>query len=1010
VVVTPTATAAGTTALLALWALAAPDAAVTPGPDAAAATVAATATAPAPGPVPAVGGAARADPAAAQRDWEAGLTKLRADEVGDALELLKSANAKDPDNAAIANDLGFALMKLGARREAEAFFRRALTLDPRRALAYVNLAELVADSPERWQRQDEILALLKKGSALLRDDPRARTLIGLGAAAFEQRVGRLAEARRRLEEIVAQKPAAGLRKRALDQLAAVADQERALVLADWPEPPPSAQTSAGLREVDALLADGKAGEALTRATALSQSAPAATAVRFARARALEESGRYDQATRELTVLLQLRPSYAEAWRLLGMILAQHGGVLEADRADQALRRALALEPSWDDLRALRRRVAERRATDNGPRPAPPRPPPSVRAQGLFEEAQRSMGTDAPESARTALAQALADSPAFVEAAASFFSLTGQVPAPTVQALWDDGESLIRLAGEALRARPEESTTALVRPWLDRAVALGSAEAFFQRALLRADEADNAGALADLVAYVGADVNPPHLAEARALRRNLETPGAGRGSTVALARELLLSDRPRDAARVLGGPCRAGLAADTLVQLGRIEEYEGRPREALACHRLALAADPSASGGGRDALDRIARIAARGTPAAAHAVDKELQRGVGLQLPAAVWALARLARADEQWDEAVRLGDRFLSLVSPGDPLRAEAAVAVDSWRRGAGADQAARATLVRRSTAGGIALLVVLLGAFAVRRLRGRTVTAALIQVPDLFPDVAAAVGEIRHDIIKHRTSALSLLGESVTAREEIQRALTEPVSTSAAVCAIYERLRRAAAAAGVGLRPLDREPIFGPLVRALARAESLIGQAGTGREIAAVDKELRERHGPALAGLLALAPATPLDPARLAELVDTFTPDGLKLAVALPTAADVELPLTEQALHTILSNLLRNAMDALRGSANPQLAVKVREDRDATGRRMISMVVADSARGMVTLEEIDGRDGQRGLGLVRDLVRRWGGHLVVLSEAPPLVKGIGAVFPLPAAGHRKREGQGDVS
>jgi hypothetical protein len=64
----------------------------------------------------------------------------------------------------------------------------------------------------------------------------------------------------------------------------------------------------------------------------------------------------------------------------------------------------------------------------------------------------------------------------------------------------------------------------------------------------------------------------------------------------------------------------------------------------------------------------------------------------------------------------------------------------------------------------------------------------------------------------------------------------------------------------------------------------------------------------------------------------------------------------------------------------------------------------------MVTLEEIDGRDGQRGLGLVRDLVRRWGGHLVVLSEAPPLVKGIGAVFPLPAAGHRKREGQGEAS
>src|ERR1700747_3608520 len=87
----------------------------------------------------------RADPVGAQRDWEAGMARLRAEEVGDALDLLKSANAKDPGNAAIANDLGVALMKLGARREAEAFFRRVLQLDPRRAAAYANLAELVGD-------------------------------------------------------------------------------------------------------------------------------------------------------------------------------------------------------------------------------------------------------------------------------------------------------------------------------------------------------------------------------------------------------------------------------------------------------------------------------------------------------------------------------------------------------------------------------------------------------------------------------------------------------------------------------------------------------------------------------------------------------------------------------------------------------------------------------------------------------------------------------------------------
>src|SRR6266404_9170657 len=79
-----------------------------------------------PAPAAAPGGAeatTRLDPVAAQRDLEAGLNKLRAGDVGDAVDLLKSAHAKDPASATIANDLGYALMRLGARREAETLYR-----------------------------------------------------------------------------------------------------------------------------------------------------------------------------------------------------------------------------------------------------------------------------------------------------------------------------------------------------------------------------------------------------------------------------------------------------------------------------------------------------------------------------------------------------------------------------------------------------------------------------------------------------------------------------------------------------------------------------------------------------------------------------------------------------------------------------------------------------------------------------------------------------------------------
>jgi hypothetical protein len=73
---------------------------------------------------------------------------------------------------------------------------------------------------------------------------------------------------------------------------------------------------------------------------------------------------------------------------------------------------------------------------------------------------------------------------------------------------------------------------------------------------------------------------------------------------------------------------------------------------------------------------------------------------------------------------------------------------------------------------------------------------------------------------------------------------------------------------------------------------------------------------------------------------------------------------------------------------------VRLEEERDAVGRRLVTLLVADSAPATLALEDIERRDGQRGLGIVRDLVRRWGGHLVVRPERPPLIKAIGASFP----------------
>src|SRR4030095_13045982 len=94
----------------------------------------------------------------------------------------------------------------------------------------------------------------------------------------------------------------------------------------------------------------------------------------------------DAAGGDLEGSVNLAPSSALAWRMLGKILAQHGGALEAERADDALRNALTLEPGWTDLRELRDKLARRRAVGNtqaGPGRATV---PSEIARALYQQA------------------------------------------------------------------------------------------------------------------------------------------------------------------------------------------------------------------------------------------------------------------------------------------------------------------------------------------------------------------------------------------------------------------------------------------------------------------------------------------------------------------------------------------------------------------------------------------------------------------------------------------------
>jgi tetratricopeptide (TPR) repeat protein len=933
------------------------------------------APAPAPAPEVPVRGRAKAEHAQA-------MAALRGGRVEEAAALFGQAVAHDPTSAPYATDWGFALGKLGRRAEAEAALRQAIARDPRRSYAYVNLADLLASDPARWERRDAIVADLDKGLDALKEDRKGRFNLVLALAGFERAVGRTAEARARLAPLLETgAPALSRlqRKRVLDLLDGIAVDERARSLEDWPAPAPEL--------AHRLLAEARSAEA---------------------------AGQVDDAIRNLEIAVNLAPSDADAWRALGRLLAAHGGALELDRADDALRNALALEPAWSDLRELRVQIARRRRTAAEPAAAPHTPPPTEKARALYQEAEDWIDVGDPIGmGRDLLEQALAESPAFVPAALSLYALSGSVPDATVAALQDDGPGLWALASGVRKlgaagkggAGDQAAAERLVHPWIDRAVALDVQEARFARAAGRAAAGDKPGALADLVAYLAREPAPAHLAEARALRAGLvENAGEraydGRLPPQLVARIRLVEDRPDAALRALGGGCAAGLPPERLVALGLVEEFADHRAAARACYELAGAQ------GDRGALQRLARLNARSTDAELQAADRRLiDRAAAQGVGAAMWARARLERRAGQDEPA--LADARAALAAAGEGTPADgwidaARAAEHDLADGRRANQAARRARRRRlsALAGGAALLLVL--GLARRRWAGSTVAAALHRRPELFPEVARAIAELRHDVLKHRAGVLGAIAEPSTERDEVLRAMTEPRPTSQVVAGLYDKVAQAARGAGVALKPLAREPVFGALVADLARAEQqlLRPRPERDRELLAIDARLRGEHADRLAALLEMAPRTRLDAGVLSSWIagveaatrragHAWTPPGLSLA-----DLQLDFPVGEEALAAIFANLLRNAQAAVAEQPEPRVIVRLDREQDVTGRPLVTLFVGDSAARTPTLDAIEARESGRGLAIVRDAVRQWRGHLVVRAEPAPLAKLIGASFP----------------
>ena len=764
------------------------------------------------------------------------MARLKDGRIEEAAALFAAALAHDPGNAGYATDLGFALGRLGRRAEAETLLRGAIEKDPHRVYAWVNLAEIYADDPTRWERRDAIVAFLEKGLDVLKEDRDRRFHLVLGP--------RELRARHRAN-----------RRGARAAQAAAGDRRR---------PAPVARRSASACSI--CWKPWRSTIARTRwRTGPGPTSPGRTPRRPPRPRAPSTADTATACFRSPRRLVQRYPTWAARARaararLRGRRARRRGGARSGGR-----RQPGAVERAWRGARSARswrstaarwrrsaptRRCATRsRWSRAGPtcascatssRGGAPRAStearpgratvPSEIARGLYQQAEEWIRVGDPVGlGRELLDQALADSPGFVAAAVSSYALTGKLPPATLEALKNDGPALWALASgvrklgqTGKKAATSDDVEALVRPLIDRAVALDVQEARFARAIARAATGDRAGAAR----------RPDRLRRARAEPR---APGRGAGA----ARRDRGSREPARRFAALAASCWRASACSRTSPSGRCARSAARARAScrpivwsrsawststpIGWRRRASATRwprrPAARRAPR--RSRARRTSTRGCPtrSCARPIAARSARRPAARIGAAEWALARLAEAEGDRTDGARAhraragarrsAARPTATSGSRRPRAARPSVSPTACARTRTRAATAAPERARRSSAPWPPLPACSrAGAGAAARSRARCAAA-----PRCFPEVARAVDELRHDVLKHRASVLGLLADAERRRATRSSAtMTEPRPTSVVVATIYDRLTQAALGHGVTLRPLAREPVFGAL------------------------------------------------------------------------------------------------------------------------------------------------------------------------------------------------------
>lgn len=372
---------------------------------------------------------------------------------------------------------------------------------------------------------------------------------------------------------------------------------------------------------------------------------------------------------------------------------------------------------------------------------------------------------------------------------------------------------------------------------------------------------------------------------------------------------------------------------------------------------------------------------------------------GAGAPEARYLLADMAAERGELREAQRHLDAYFSDSSGGlahEPARALLARVQRQLR------------LVRLGVVGSLGLAVLLVTGVVFRRRTGASLRVLLEREPASYHEVARLLSAIRHEVLKHNTNLLSSVAERLEEGDS-QAALYaadrlfgegEEIGVIRRFEGYLDELERVGRRHGVRMNLRRRDPVLGPMHRAMLRLRRLErslrrphrSSRRLHQELRALSGQLNEVGYRAIGRLIREVSVQRIELPLLDAVyrrvaaepaLDGQAPPALELQ-----GEDLAVPVRifRKDLEDIAANLLRNAVYALVEELPPderRIGVALVEEMDPiTGLETAALRFRDNAPRPLTDAILRGRRIERGLGLAADLLARHQGVMNVEATA----------------------------